>query len=233
MSTNKRTRNNFIIDAIGYMSFWVLISTGILMKYYLLPGRGRGANDPTSIMGLGRHDWGDVHFWASIIFAAAIVIHLVLHWNWIAGVFQKALHASSKKVLIPALTLPILLAFSPLLGTQGFGGDEDQVPQRRGRGAMVQTANLPSSPFTVNADAHASENIGGETEANDINGFKIRGRTTLQEIEQGTGVTVQEIIIAMDLPDDIQNNERISLIKEKYGFEMDKFRETIKQLAMK
>ncbi|MBZ0256163.1 DUF4405 domain-containing protein, partial [bacterium] len=78
MNANKRTVNNIIIDSIGYISFWVLVSTGIMMKFILLPGRSRGANDPTSIMGWGRHDWGDVHFWASVIFVSAIVIHLIV-----------------------------------------------------------------------------------------------------------------------------------------------------------
>lgn len=232
MNANKRTKNNFIIDAVGYLSFWVLVSTGIIMKYVLLPGRARRANDPTSIMSLGRHEWGDIHFWASIIFVGAIVIHLLLHWNWIAGVFQKILRSNSKKVLIPALGLPVLLAFSPLLGTHGFGEDDEHGAPGRVRGAMHQSAGISSTQFAMKTDSCETPDH-GKTESPDINGFKIRGRTTLQEIEQGTGVTIQEIAIAMNLPNNISHNERISFLKEKYGLEMDQIREIVKQLAVK
>nr|MDA3873905.1 hypothetical protein [Kiritimatiellia bacterium] len=29
-------------------------------------------------------EWGTVHFWISVVFLAAITLHLALHWKWIA-----------------------------------------------------------------------------------------------------------------------------------------------------
>ena len=36
------------------------------------------------MLGLGeRHDWGDVHFWIAVALAAGVMIHLLLHVQWI------------------------------------------------------------------------------------------------------------------------------------------------------
>lgn len=48
-----------------------------------------------------------VHEWLSIALAAAIVVHLLLHWQWIVGVggrfFRRLWHASRLKFVVDAL----------------------------------------------------------------------------------------------------------------------------------
>ncbi len=84
---------NIIIDALSLLVFVSMISTGILLKFVLSPGSGRvemlmkggGKFEKTidMLMGLTRHEWGEVHFYISIAFLALLVVHLILHWNWI------------------------------------------------------------------------------------------------------------------------------------------------------
>ena len=78
MTSRNKNKTNLIIEIIAYFAFLVLLSMGIIMKYILLPGRDRATGDPTSLMGYTRHDWGDIHFWASVVFVSAIVVHLLL-----------------------------------------------------------------------------------------------------------------------------------------------------------
>ena len=33
------------------------------------------------LLGLGRHDWGDVHFVLALTFVLLILVHIVLHWT--------------------------------------------------------------------------------------------------------------------------------------------------------
>ncbi|MBZ0254961.1 hypothetical protein K8I31_02800, partial [bacterium] len=126
-----------------------------------------------------------------------------------------------------------LLAFAPLLGWQGFGESEKISSPRRNRGGYFQnTSYRPSDSHS--AIQASSENVDSHSlESNDINGFRIRGRTTLKEIEISTGVSINAIATALNLPDGLPENERLSILMEKYGLDMIKVRETVKRLATK
>jgi len=79
---------------LSLVVFTTMISTGMLLKYVLPPGSGRvemvlgsGGRGHQSIdffMGLARHDWGVIHFYLSLGFLVLLIVHLALHWNWIA-----------------------------------------------------------------------------------------------------------------------------------------------------
>src|SRR4051794_18528135 len=59
-----RTTLNFVVDTAAFVGFVLLTTTGVLMHYLLPPGSGHR----TTIWGLDRHDWGQVHFWISAVF---------------------------------------------------------------------------------------------------------------------------------------------------------------------
>ncbi len=80
-----RTLLNIIIDLIAALLFVGMIATGYLLRYPLPPG----SNKSRILWGLGRHQWGDVHFWISLALLATMLCHIVLHWNWIVTVIGK------------------------------------------------------------------------------------------------------------------------------------------------
>ncbi|MFQ3241100.1 MAG: hypothetical protein ACI9JZ_000784 [Lentimonas sp.] len=71
-----------------YLSFCGLAGTGALLTWRLVPGSrgGRGL----SVLGLGRHDWGDIHFWLGVVFIAMTVFHLLLNWQWLKKIASKS-----------------------------------------------------------------------------------------------------------------------------------------------
>jgi hypothetical protein len=89
----RRTTVNFFVDAVAFLDLLGLITTGTILKVVLPPGSGgghgrgfrggRGPDDVKELLGLGRHDWGDVHFVVATLFVLLVLIHLVLHWAWI------------------------------------------------------------------------------------------------------------------------------------------------------
>lgn len=91
----KRPLWNLLIDISSFIVFMFMISTGLLLKYVLPPGsgreemllagRGRGHRTMEVFMGLSRHEWGTVHFTISLIFLGFLIVHLALHWTWIAA----------------------------------------------------------------------------------------------------------------------------------------------------
>lgn len=107
---------NFVIDTVAFVTFVLLISTGILMRYILPPGSGNFSE----LWGMNRHAWGQIHFWVAIVFITSIVVHLFLHWKWIVHVIKGG---QNKKdfirvaLSVSALVILIGIAVIPLFGS--------------------------------------------------------------------------------------------------------------------
>lgn len=99
-----RTMRNFMIDLISFIDLLLLTVTGVILKWVLPPGSGGGhrgglrggryAAEAKTLLGLGRHDWGDVHFILALLFVLLVLIHLCLHWTWIK--------TCGKSILLPS-----------------------------------------------------------------------------------------------------------------------------------
>lgn len=59
----------------------VVLATGLLM-WLVLPAGSRG----TSVWSLTRHDWGEVHLYASLTVLGLVALHLALNWSWVCNV---------------------------------------------------------------------------------------------------------------------------------------------------
>lgn len=126
----KRVSWNTIVDAVGFAAFTLLSATGVLMRYVLPPGSGRH----TLLWGFDRHEWGTFHYWTAIVFFAVIVLHLILHREWIVARLKgRATTASGRRLALGVLALLILLA----LLSAPFVTPVEHIPQSdegRGRG---------------------------------------------------------------------------------------------------
>jgi hypothetical protein len=104
---------NFIVDLVGFVDLLLLMATGAIMKWTLPPGSGGGGHgygygfrggrglgpgggQVQQLLGLGRHDWGDVHFILALVFICLILVHIVLHWTWIKTCAKSILFPSRK-----------------------------------------------------------------------------------------------------------------------------------------
>ena len=77
-----KAKINYFVDIVSFISFLVTAITGLLI-FFFLPSGERNGGVHNTLLGLGRHDWGDIHDWAGIIMIIFAVLHIVLHWNWI------------------------------------------------------------------------------------------------------------------------------------------------------
>ncbi|MGD8276654.1 MAG: DUF4405 domain-containing protein [Gemmatimonadota bacterium] len=71
---------NYILDFLSLVAMLAIAATGLLMKYVLPPG-----SSGQSVWGLGRHDWGGIHFWLAAALILLVVVHLALHWVWVCA----------------------------------------------------------------------------------------------------------------------------------------------------
>ena len=90
----KKTTINFYADCVGLIVFLGLVFTGFVGRYILLPGsggrgrvihEGQDAEHIKTFLSLGRHDWGDIHFYLAVTFLIFTLWHIYLHWAWIVN----------------------------------------------------------------------------------------------------------------------------------------------------
>ncbi len=109
----KKANVNFVVDFSALVGFLMLVSTGLLMYTVLPPRSGR-----SMVWGLTRHQWGDIHFWVSMIFLGLVAVHTLLHWNWITSMVKTRIldkmGASGKVVLVLFIILLMLMILAPL-----------------------------------------------------------------------------------------------------------------------
>ena len=70
------------MDVVSLLDLAGLVFTGIVMKYPLPPGSGRGIN-AKELWSMNRHEWGSIHFYMAVVFVILMVIHIILHWTWV------------------------------------------------------------------------------------------------------------------------------------------------------
>ena len=104
-----KLKTNIIIDILMLVSFAVMSVTGYLMEIMPTCSSGRGHGAP--ILGLGRHDWGDVHLIAAICVMVFLILHIVLHWPMVDGFFKKHIPNKGMRTSL-YMVLFLLLIFS-------------------------------------------------------------------------------------------------------------------------
>ncbi len=163
----KRSTANVLIDTVAAICLLGMIGSGYILRFPLPPG----TNKRLMLWGLSRHEWGDVHFWTAILLLAVLLIHLMLHWDWIVSVARKRLMvagAPGPKLyrnagIIAAIVLPlVLLAFAyaarisvveqgdPCCEDEAVQPDETRTEVEPGTNALA--ARPSTAGFTFTAD---------------------------------------------------------------------------------
>jgi hypothetical protein len=74
-----RNAVNYCIDALAGLCMVVMVLTGYILRF-VLPS---GSNRTHVLWSLGRHEWGTIHFWSSLVLLAVLVLHYLMHADWI------------------------------------------------------------------------------------------------------------------------------------------------------
>lgn len=96
-----RTKLNYLLDSVIAIAFVASALSGVV---FLSAGSGgyQGGRNPTfqtEILGIQRSVWSDLHTWVSLVMITGVVIHLVLHWNWIVCMTKRMVKGSGRTAL--------------------------------------------------------------------------------------------------------------------------------------
>ncbi len=158
---------NFIIDAAMFLCLMAMAGLGFLMRYFLPSGRDAwatyGSNLQFSWLGWDRHDWGDIHLYLGFILLMLLVLHIILHWRQILGLFHRVVPDPRRRyqIALVFLILSLLLIYFPFLITpdskaRGRGGRRSQVGGVVGRLALDGPAGAGVSIMTQEQNRGAS-----------------------------------------------------------------------------
>lgn len=97
MNKPKPIRTKTIMRAIISLSMLIIWSfvllTGVLL--WLAP-RGQGAGQTDFVIGLNRHEIGDIHFYFSVIAVVITLAHIFVDWKAFKGLMRYLLHATHR-----------------------------------------------------------------------------------------------------------------------------------------
>jgi len=219
----RRNTANFVVDLSTFLAVLAVVVTGLILEFVLLPGSGGRGGGPGKILwGLGRHDWGDVHFWAAVALGALFVVHVALHWSWVCATGRRLLLArpnvgattrradNGYGIALLGLLVALLAAFV-WIALANVETVQTAAGSLHGRGDTAhgrpeQRAVRPRSPLP-----------------------HLRGSMTLQEIEAATGVSIGTLKEELGLPLTVASDERIGRLGRRYGFDMGTVRSIVEK----
>ena len=206
-----KNKLKYLADIILFISMFGLAGTGIIMAFCTQSGP-RVEESLKYFLKLHRHQWGTIHFYFSIILVIFVIIHLILEWDWIKLQTQKILKSNWNLVTLVFLSIFILFL--------GWSFTSKNYDKFSGHGAIYEMGT-PGVEFLQQKWGQASD-VGLK--------FEINGRLTFKDIEKQTGISAKMIVEQLNLPENIDNDERLGSLKKTYHFTIQDVREVVQGL---
>ncbi|UCD30218.1 MAG: DUF4405 domain-containing protein [Planctomycetota bacterium] len=224
----RRSTLNFLVDLVSLLVMMGMIATGLVIRFILPPGtgglhrHGPGQGRQLLLWGMGRHDWGDIHFWLATILGILLLVHLILHWSWVCVIVRRLLSAKktdgtsghSQNLYGAGFVIGLIVIFGGFFWLAVENVEMIQGPHGA-VGHVVGQETQPASKVPLPQPGHHGDD------------HIIRGSMTLGEVESTTGVPIHVILSELGLPETVSRHERLGRLKRQYGFELTQVREIV------
>lgn len=238
---------NFIIDAIMLALMAVIAGLGLLIKYVLIAGSERWIKYERSVdlyfWGLDRHDWGKIHLILAIVFVALLVLHIILHWNFIICLYKKFFKNRTTRIVIGVCfsIITILLVVFPFMINidveEKLSGRERYASSEELENSIVKEIKTTIKRDTVLGDLPLEKSNEktlqykkheqiqheehGEHEHHNIDpAIEVKGYMTLKEIGEQYNLSCDYIKNKLDIPESVSNSSKLGILRKQYGFKM-------------
>ncbi len=220
-----RTTFNLWLDLLSFLVMLSLAATGGIIHYVLLPGTGYSH----VLFGLGRHDYGEYHFYLAVVALILLVLHLVMHWSWICCVIAKSLGKDQPSRRSQNLWGLITLGGCSLLLCVGLWGASSLVEPRSSSSSLDQEHRPGRGAGDRHREIDQHRGNGTLRRGAEICplGASINGQSTLQEVIEVTGLTVEALLSALDVSGPVDPQEQIGRLKRQLGFSIHDLRRII------
>lgn len=212
-----RTALNFVVDVVFGLAMLGLILTGLIMRFALPPGSSRLA-----LWSLGRHDWGDIHFWLAAGVVVIVLLHVALHWSWVCWfirrIFMSNASATSPRDSVYGVAAIVLLAVGlggfTWLATASVQAGEGRGRAEHGEGGAAVRSVAPDEGARGHGPAGADRPA-------------INGSITILQAAAIAGCTPLEAKERLGLPADTPDSTRLREIADSKGLAMNELRDRL------
>ena len=137
-----------VLNLFLYLSLCLMIGTGLLMAYRLVPGSRGGQG--LEMLGWNRHEWGDLHTWISYLFVALVVAHLAMSWTWLVKCAAQGRAWRLAAGLLAGAAIIGTLLLLPVERHRGGGGQkgkESSITSPSGSSTVVPVTHSLNHPI--------------------------------------------------------------------------------------
>ena len=234
-----KSKINFLIDSLMFLCMAAIAGIGFLMKVVLIPGQDRwikyGKNVEIYVLNMDRHQWGTVHLVIALVLLGLLLLHIILHWKLIVGLFSKLITNKSTRKLITV----VFVFISVFLFLFAFFVKPEIGKIIQGHGRLVTDENIVSE--TEIADIHDNktaveeDNIIENTEESherhnrSDRDIEIRGYMTIGEVSLANDVPSNYIKKKLNIPETVSDNQSLGVLRREYGFRMSDIEKIINE----
>jgi len=250
---NNKLKINLVIDVIMFLNLLAMAGIGFLLKYVLLPGFKRnmvyGSDVELYFWNMTRHDWGYIHLILGFLFLVLLLLHIILHWSNITGIFKRMVSGTITRGFIAYLLLIIgaLLLIAPFfLEPEVAALPRQHLHQRKDAFYVKDTSANKQGKVTPGInDKHKMEgrdqdrlyknrHVHDETQdtlhEHDHHALKedieVFGYMTLEEVASRYDVSAVKLANAINVPES-KTDVRLGLLRKQYNFSMNDIREQV------
>ena len=113
MSRKNKMPLNIIIDFVMLMAMALVSISGFILEIVIPSRHAVRFQDATPwcshLLGLGRHDWGNIHLWAGVVLVTLLAIHILLHIKMVSAFVTKKCPNHTLRILLYVLLLMLLM----------------------------------------------------------------------------------------------------------------------------
>ncbi|MCU0588398.1 MAG: DUF4405 domain-containing protein [Syntrophobacteraceae bacterium] len=99
-----------LIDALLFVDLCSIAVIGLLLAFVIPTGKTPEASK--FLLGLHRHQWGDIHLYLSLMLLGLLILHVWLNWTWVVQSAKSYVGESWRKYLwmLCGAWIPVLFA---------------------------------------------------------------------------------------------------------------------------
>ena len=113
MFGKNRISFNIIMDIVMLITMVLVSISGFILKVVIPSRHAVRFQDATPwcahLLGLGRHDWGNIHLWAGVVLVTLLAIHFLLHIKMVSAFVKKKCPNHTLRILLYVLLLMLLM----------------------------------------------------------------------------------------------------------------------------